>query len=279
MKNVFATISLIFAIFFTGCSFTNPFVNPHKTTHYGSSDINYDAPMAEDDIDEIHASDRIYKSTMKPYKVRGKWYYPIPAHEGDTYDGKASWYGPNFHGHLTSNGERYNMHKRTAAHKTLPINTYVRVINLDNGLETVVRINDRGPFVSGRIIDLSYQAAKEIGLIKHGVVPVRLEVVSCDESANCYAYKKPKKKTYKKVVQNKNNRYFVQIASIYNKSQAIKLKKRYSSIDKNYQPYLVAREYKNKMIYKLLIGRFATSEDAKNFIKAKNFKNAFVVKD
>jgi rare lipoprotein A len=265
-------VYLVTIFLFTGC-----IGGLNKGGYYSR----YDAPLVEDCQSEIRASEAIYKSTMKPYKVRGKWYYPIPAVEGETFIGKASRYGPNFHGRLTSNGERYNIHKRTAAHKTLPINTYVRVINLNNGRETIVRINDRGPFVDGRIIDLSYQAAKEIGLIKKGVVPVKLEVLSCDESANRYAqnrYIKPQ--SYKNRSTNASkNRYFVQIASLYNKSKAIKLKSKYASIDKKYRSYLVAKNEKNIKVYKLLIGRFASKEDAKNFIKIKNFKNAFIVKD
>jgi len=275
MFKLFTIIVTIFLL--SGCSIKNPFI-PSKNINYSA----YDAPAVPDNPDEIIASNAVYKSTMKPYKVKGKWYYPIPAHTGDTFIGNASWYGPNFHGKLTSNGERYNMHKRTAAHKTLPINTYVKVTNLNNGYETIVRINDRGPFVDGRIIDLSYEAAKEIGLIKKGVVPVKLEVVACDESANKYACKRVRQKSYKtasKSVNAKQNRYFVQIAALYNKSQAIKLKNRYSSIDKRYKSYLVAREKNNKKIYKLLIGRFSSTKAAKEFIKNKNFKNATIVKD
>jgi rare lipoprotein A len=83
---------------------------------------------------------------------------------GNIQKGLASWYGPDFHGKLTSNREIYNMHALTAAHKTLPFGTYVRVTNLNNGKSVVVRINDRGPFIKGRIIDLSYAAARKLGL-------------------------------------------------------------------------------------------------------------------
>lgn len=91
--------------------------------------------------------------------------------------GIASWYGPGFHGRLTANGERYNQHGLTAAHKTLPFGTRVRVTNLNNGQAVVVRINDRGPFVRGRVIDLSAGAAKTIGVMGSGVAPVQLEVM------------------------------------------------------------------------------------------------------
>ena len=93
-------------------------------------------------------------------------------------EGNASWYGAPFHGRQASNGEIYDMYRLTAAHRTLPFNTVVRVTNLSNGKSTVVRITDRGPFVGNRIIDLSYAAAKEIESIGPGVVPVRLEIMS-----------------------------------------------------------------------------------------------------
>ncbi len=93
-------------------------------------------------------------------------------------EGKASWYGAPFHGRQASNGEIYDMNKLTAAHRTLPFNTVVRVTNVSNGRSTTVRITDRGPFVDNRIIDLSYAAAKEIGSIGPGVVPVRIEILS-----------------------------------------------------------------------------------------------------
>jgi rare lipoprotein A len=95
-----------------------------------------------------------------------------------TEEGKASWYGAPFHGRRASNGEVYDMYKLTAAHRTLPFGTVVRVINLNNGKSTVVRITDRGPFVDNRIIDLSLAAAREIESIGPGVVPVHLEILS-----------------------------------------------------------------------------------------------------
>lgn len=90
--------------------------------------------------------------------------------------GKASWYGAKFHLRKTASGERYNMFAMTAAHKKLPFGTYVRVTNLKNGRACVVRINDRGPFIRGRVIDLSAEAAKQIGVYSAGVAPVRLDV-------------------------------------------------------------------------------------------------------
>jgi rare lipoprotein A len=102
---------------------------------------------------------------------------PTPAPSGYTEEGNASWYGIPFHGRHASNGEIYDMYKLTAAHRTLPFETMVRVTNLSNGKSTVVRITDRGPFVDNRIIDLSLAAAREIESVGSGVVPVRVEVL------------------------------------------------------------------------------------------------------
>jgi rare lipoprotein A len=115
--------------------------------------------------------------TQQPYQIRGVWYYPLPSAEGYAEEGLASWYGAEFHGKPTSCGEPYDMYALTAAHKTLPLGTYVKVSNLRNGRSVLLRVNDRGPFVSGRIIDLSCRAAQELGSATPGLAPVRVEAV------------------------------------------------------------------------------------------------------
>lgn len=117
-----------------------------------------------------------------PYKIMGKWYYPRSSSEGYREKGIASWYGRDFHGKPTANGEKYNMYDITAAHPTLPIPTYVRVTNLDNGKSLIVRVNDRGPFLRGRVIDLSYRSAQLLGFQEKGVTPVLLEALPTDGS-------------------------------------------------------------------------------------------------
>ncbi|MCK4727601.1 MAG: septal ring lytic transglycosylase RlpA family protein, partial [Desulfobacterales bacterium] len=110
----------------------------------------------------------------KPYKIGKRWYQPLERAPGFRERGMASWYGKEFHGRKTASGEAYNMYAFTAAHKTLPLGTYVSVYNLNNGKRADVRINDRGPFVRDRIIDLSYEAAQRIGLVGPGTVPVEI---------------------------------------------------------------------------------------------------------
>ena len=95
----------------------------------------------------------------------------------NTFGGKASWYGPGFHGRRTANGERYNQNALTAAHRHLRFGTRVKVTNLNNGRSVVVRINDRGPYAKGRVIDVSAAAARSLGMIKRGVVPVRVTIL------------------------------------------------------------------------------------------------------
>ena len=113
----------------------------------------------------------------RPYVVFGKEYYPLFDARGYVETGLASWYGPSFHGKKTSNGEIYNMYAETAAHKTLPMGTIVRVTNLENNRSMMLRINDRGPFVGDRIIDLSKTAANKLGIYQKGTGLVKVEVV------------------------------------------------------------------------------------------------------
>lgn len=111
------------------------------------------------------------------YQVFGKWYKVIDNTDGYRERGKASWYGVKFHGNKTANGETYDMYKMTAAHKHLPLPSYVSVKNLDNGKSTIVRVNDRGPFHQGRIIDLSYAAATKLDILKKGTANVEIAVI------------------------------------------------------------------------------------------------------
>lgn len=114
----------------------------------------------------------------KRYTVWGKEYQVANKPVGSIQEGLASWYGMKFHGHATSNGEIYDVYQMTAAHKTLPIPSYVKVTRKDNNESVVVRVNDRGPFHKGRIVDLSYAAAVKLGIHKLGTAPVILEVLS-----------------------------------------------------------------------------------------------------
>ncbi len=112
------------------------------------------------------------------YDVNGRRYQVLASAEGYLERGVASWYGPDFHGHNTSSGEPYDMYAMTAAHKTLPLPCYARITNLNNGRSVVVRINDRGPFVGNRIVDLSYTAAQRLDIVRTGTALVELQTVA-----------------------------------------------------------------------------------------------------
>lgn len=131
-------------------------------------------------------------------------YFPLP----DIQTGLASWYGPKFHGKTTSSAEIYNMYDMTAAHRSLPFGTMVMVTNLNNGKSVIVRINDRGPFVRERIIDLSYAAARMLGIVGEGVVPVKIEVLD--------NYTQEKQEAF----------YAVQVGAFISKKNAKALKKK-----------------------------------------------------
>ncbi len=141
-------------------------------------DVAPDAPISVDHIEDASPKYEPYSTGgNKDYSVLGQSYKVLRTVDGFKQKGKASWYGKKFHGHKTSNGEVYDMYSMTAAHKTLPIPSYVKVTNVDNGKAAVVRINDRGPFHSGRIIDLSYAAAYKLGVIETGTANVEIEAI------------------------------------------------------------------------------------------------------
>lgn len=135
--------------------------------------------------DAVPRNDPITKAgNISPYKVFGKTYHVLPSSKGYKATGQASWYGMKFHGHKTSNGEIYNVHQMSAAHKTLPLPSYVRVTNTANGKTCVVRVNDRGPFKDGRLIDLSYAAAKKLDFLNAGTARVKVEAVHAKGKAS-----------------------------------------------------------------------------------------------
>jgi rare lipoprotein A len=125
-----------------------------------------------------HIEPRAAQGNPPFYDVDGKRYYVLATAEGYEATGVASWYGPTFDGLRTADGDRYDMYAMTAAHKTLPLPCYVRVINLSNGRSVVVKINDRGPFVANRLIDLSYVAAAKLGMLPTGTALVEVRAIT-----------------------------------------------------------------------------------------------------
>lgn len=206
------------------------------------------------------------KGYPRPYRVLGEWYQPIPSAKGFRQTGRASWYGDKFHGKKTANGEIYNMHSLTAAHKTLPLGTWLHVENLENGKTVEVRVNDRGPFVGKRIIDLSYKAAVEIGMTGNGTARVRLKTIDKNE----------KKKSVAATVQATTGMiYSAQAGSFSSKENAEGFM---AALDKVYRDvHLVS----DKGIYKIRIGKFSQRSDAektKDALKNAGY-SAFIVQE
>ncbi|TDF42364.1 septal ring lytic transglycosylase RlpA family protein [Alteromonadaceae bacterium M269] len=155
----------------------------------------------------------------KPYSVFGTSYTPMSHKAAKSYSAKgvSSWYGQKFHGHLTSNGETYNMFEMSAAHKTLPLPSYVKVTNLDNKKTVIVRVNDRGPFHGNRLIDLSFAAATKIDMLKTGVANVQIDVIHVDKQGNKTIAGNP---VNKKPASKKSENWYVQVAALQDKKRA-----------------------------------------------------------
>ena len=247
--------SLVGVLLFTGCSQKSMV---YKNTKYTSA--------------------ARHKATMKPYCVLGVTYHPTPVEVGDTMKGISSWYGPNFHGKYTSNGERYNMYEKTAAHKTWPMDTIVRVKNLDNGKSTIVRINDRGPFVKGRIIDCSYAAGKELGLDKSGIAHVKIEVVGVATQGK----RKPATPKKVKVVQHtptkKPHGYGVQVGAFREYALAERFKQRYQGQERGKRPVFIRKvEDGDGVLYRVYVSGFKSEEDARAYRTEKGLQGASVI--
>lgn len=268
--NKFSILIIIFILIFsTGCSTRGKrsYTNLGKTTTYSSDEKEYSPSVSK----------KYYSHpTMKPYVIRGIRYYPTVVNVGDKFKGNASWYGPDFHGKLTSNGETYNMHDMTAAHKTLPMNTIVKVNNLRNGLSTVVRINDRGPFIETRIIDLSNKAAHKIDMVRAGTAPVTIEILGFYSKGKKNI---PTKEELKDSPQNKSLEGFaLQIASFSNISGALKTQDKYNNTD-GYKTVIKDIQGNNGRMFKVWLQGFKSEQEVRDYKELGYFKNSFIVRE
>ena len=248
------------ALMIAGCS-----------TRFPRTDDRSPAPTTYNTTQKGH-----HKWTMRPYTVHGKRYYPTVVRVGEKFQGRASWYGPNFHGKKTSNGEKYNMYAMTAAHKTLPMNTIVRVTNLDNRRSAVVRINDRGPFVSNRIIDLSKKAAAKIDMIAVGTAPVKLEILGFQDegSVTISSAKTLKKGPSEKVVSS----FAVQIGSFSRIEGAMLTQEKFDNTQ-GYRTIIRDTEYNDKRLFRVWLKGFQSEDEARDFIASGPFEYAFIVRE
>src|SRR3954465_14459910 len=155
---------LAFVLLLAACSST-----PRSGGYYKDDGPDANPPANLAGIaDAVPRNEPLHKYANRPYEVFGKKYVPLASVQAFSQRGTASWYGKKFHGQKTSSGETYDMYKMTAAHPTLPLPPYARVTNVSTGKSVAVRVNDRGPFLHDRIIDLSYAAAQKLGIAQSG---------------------------------------------------------------------------------------------------------------
>lgn len=295
-----SSTSGLLLLFFVGCSDMHQRSVPYENPITQSDNSGYDRRKPVN-IAGIH------KWTLRPYTVMGQTYYPKIDPVGTHYEGIASWYGPDFHGNKTSSGEVYDMYDLSAAHKTLPMNTMIKVTNKYNKKSIVVRVNDRGPFVKGRIVDLSFSAGKKLGLDRTGIAPVTLEVVDYDpiitarldkeakpvKTAAVKPVPKPESKPVKvaktttpapakvpvktaapKPLKKSEPAYFVQLGSFKNMEGAKKLKDGAAFIFVDREVKITRAELEKSPVYKVMVGGFKSEDDAKLFIEKNSILEA-----
>ncbi len=199
------------------------------------------------------------------YVVLGKRYYVMPSSAGYTARGTASWYGKKFHGRKTSNGEVYNMYAMTAAHKTLPIPSYLKVTNLDNGKSVVVRVNDRGPFHDDRIIDLSYAAASKLGIAQNGTGRVELRAIEPGRQERKAAPQTSQAAATSEPPAAAGDQLFVQLGSFIDRDNAESLRAQLTL--HNVAGVAVQHtEVDRRPIYRVRIGPLASIEEANSLV-------------
>lgn len=212
------------------------------------------------------------KATMKNYVVGGRVYHPTYVGVGDSMRGVASWYGPNFHGKQTSNGETYDMYGKSIAHKTWPMDTMVKVTNLDNGRSIVARVNDRGPFVAGRVADCSYAVGKEIGIDKKGICRVKLEVVG-------FAGKVYHPAAGKVAPKVQLTDFGVQVGAFAIKTNALALQERYQKLAPAKKVIVKSGlSQKTAVIYRVHVMGFGSEDEARDFITDKHIDGGFIIR-
>lgn len=296
-------VSFLGLFFFSGCAVDSVYnggvgafkdyegLKAYRSKKYTPNFTNqmFDSKNNSSMIAGMRDSEAIQRATMRPYQIGGRWYYPTRVDVGEIFDGIASWYGPNFHAKKTSNGEIYNMHAHTAASKVLPMNTIVRVYNKENAKSTIVRINDRGPFVEGRIIDLSNVAAREIDMLHKGTANIRLEVLGFGGviSANyqkSVAKNVEESKSFQdefKIGESQNSiqggNFSLQIGAFKRKEGAMETKERYQGlINTDYKVAIKEHNNDTEVVYRVFVTGFKSEDEASYFMKNKNIAGIII---
>lgn len=241
MRSFFLLGSLVLALLLSACS-----SSPEAPSRYSQKhdSIPTRLPTAAELVEPAPRFEARSRGGNKTYSLFGQTWHILDDISGYHEEGIASWYGEKFHGHLTSNGETYDMYAMSAAHKTLPLPTYVRVTNLDNNKTVVVRVNDRGPFHHNRIIDLSYVAAYKLGMLKSGTARVHIEALQPQADNQALAATAP-------LAATQQQQYYIQLHAGSDKTR---LQQEAQRLEEIYQ--VPATTQPNKGLYRLVLGPF-----------------------
>lgn len=235
-------------------------------------------PTVSELQDAIPRVEKISRGGNRNYTVRGKDYQVLKSAKGFNQKGTASWYGKKFHGHLTSNGEIYNMYSMSAAHKNLPLPTYLQVTNLANNKSVIVRVNDRGPFHQSRIIDLSYSAAYKLDMLKTGTASVSITVVDLDKNDLTHAKIKNQVKSPTHSI-NSATTPSVNFIQVFTTRNPLLAKNTASALTSLYQKDTIHPERDG--LYRVQIGPFRDQIELKKMIsnlKKSGYPDAYILK-
>ena len=271
MKKFYVILVLVLI---TGCSEKKEVV---KKTNHGRYSIKQDTAPSNQSLDitslqqwEIKPEPKSRYGNHSPYVVFGKTYHLEDASHEFEQTGTASWYGKKFHGHKTSNMETFDMYKLTAAHRTLPLPSYVEVTNLDNNKKVVVRVNDRGPFKSKRIIDLSWAAAKALDYDTKGLANVRIKLL---QSPGVQFASKPEKQPTRP--EDKEYKY-LQVGAFSDKTKALDIASDLSKLV--LLPVYVSDTLAQGPLYRVRIGPLTEEENIIDIIQKVQNKGFFNTK-
>lgn len=255
---------ILISLFVTGCS-------SQSSRYTLKNDTGPDRYVDHQNVaDAVPRSEKKSKGGNKAYRVNGKSYRVLTSSNGYKQRGIASWYGKKFHGHRTSNGEIYDMYQMSAAHKTLPLPTFVRVTHLKNGRSVILRVNDRGPFHRNRLIDLSYVAAKKLGITDTGTGVVEIEALN------------PSQFQSNRSAPNHSSEFqvYLQVGAFSEHQNAQSLKNRIGNLR---LPYNTKVEFDNQQkLYKVKLGPFASVDAADTVnetLDQYQIDNAYIVVD
>lgn len=246
-RSVYLLLATVLLAQLSGCGFFGGLKQPGGGGD-GAPDVVLDNSKIKDAVPKVEPKSR--GGNASSYTVFGKRYKVMDSARNFVERGDASWYGTKFHGRLTANGERYDMYKMTAAHKHLPLPTYVKVTNLDNGKQVIVRVNDRGPFHKGRIIDLSYAAASKIGILKHGTGRVEVEAIDAkawQQARNNKPAKKPQMQSSATAISKVSGQTVNVNTATHRAATDSQVKRRYFQVAA-YQNLAAAQSVQNRLL-------------------------------